>query len=412
MISFRVPVAVTLLILSMGGVSAQDKCFDLDNAPGESGWISPSAWQWDYTWQELESDVARWSENPLVHLSVIGRSVQQRPLYVLTITASGDAWSRRRVWLHARTHPIEGEASFVMREIVDELLSGSPLADSLLSRCVFQALPMLNPDGVVAGNARTNARGVDLESNWSASPSEPEVEALRAHFTQVMQETNPIEVALNLHSSYRCKRYFVYHAAAGTSEAYTRLERRFIASARARFPGGIEPYTYFVSWTTGTPSRYPESWFWVNFKEAVLALTYEDMNCEAHGEYDKTARALLGAVGEYLGVLGPVLQATPALARDHGIQLEQNFPNPFGASSFSGASETRILFRNTGRKPEPVRITVHDLLGRRIAVIWEGIASPGLHTVAYRPGELARGVYILNALSNRGAVTRLMNYLE
>ncbi|NOY06425.1 MAG: carboxypeptidase family protein, partial [Chlorobi bacterium] len=372
MISFRMPAIVALLVLGMGAVSAQDKCFDFDNVPGEPGRISLPAWQWDYTWQELESDVARWSLDPLVDLSVIGRSVQQRPLYLLTITASGDASSRRRVWIHARTHPIESEGSFVMREIVDELLSGSPLADSLLSRCVFQALPMLNPDGVVAGNARTNARGVDLESNWYASPSEPEVEALRAHFTRVMQETNPIEVALNLHSSYRCKRYFVYHAAAGTSEAYTKLEQRFIALARARFPGGIEPYTYFVSWTTGTPSRYPESWFWINFKEAVLALTYEDMNCEAHGEYDKTARALLGAIGEYLGVPVPVAEAPPAVARGRGIQLEQNFPNPFGPSSFGGAPETRIIFRNTGRRPEAVRITVHDLLGRRMAMVWEG----------------------------------------
>ncbi len=409
MISFRMPAAVALLVLGMGAVSAQDKCFDLDSEPG---WISPPAWQWDYTWQELESDVAQWSEHPLVDISVIGRSVQQRPLYLLTITASGDASSRRRVWLHARTHPIESEGSFVMREIVDELLSGSPLADSLLSRCVFQALPMLNPDGVVAGNARTNARGVDLESNWYASPSEPEVEALRAYFTRVMQETNPIEVALNLHSSYRCKRYFVYHATAGTSEAYTRLEQRFIALARARFPGGIEPYTYFVSWTAGTPSRYPESWFWLNFKEAVLALTYEDMNCETHGEYDKTARALLGAIGEYLGVLGPVTRTPSALARDHGIQLDQNFPNPFGPSSFSGAQETRIIFRNTGRKPEQVRMTVHDLLGRKMAVVWEGTAAPGTRTVAYRPRGLARGVYILKAQGERGAVTRLMNYLK
>jgi len=51
---------------------------------------------------------------------------------------------------------------------------------------------------------------------------------------------NPIKVALNMHSSYSCKRYFVYHDAAGTSDNYTILEQQFIDVVQSCFLGGFE----------------------------------------------------------------------------------------------------------------------------------------------------------------------------
>ncbi|MCH9007379.1 hypothetical protein IIA29_05115 [candidate division KSB1 bacterium] len=63
---------------------------------------------------------------------------------------------------------------------------------------------------------RQNANRIDIESNWDKNPVEPEVAVLGNRFTDLMNSDAPIECGLNMHSAVACKRYFVYHAAAGT----------------------------------------------------------------------------------------------------------------------------------------------------------------------------------------------------
>ncbi|MCI0691821.1 hypothetical protein L0337_07415 [candidate division KSB1 bacterium] len=108
---------------------------------------------------------------------------------------------RLRIWMHARTHPSEVQGWWVTDEMIKLLLGETSLARLLRERCLFNIMPMYNPDGVELGLARENAHGVDIESNWN----------------------------------------------------------------------------YFVSWVGSTPTQYPESWFWLNHREAVMALTYEEM---------------------------------------------------------------------------------------------------------------------------------------
>ena len=152
---------------------------------------------------------------------------------------------------------------------------------------------MYNPDGVELGYSRENANGVDIESGWDDVPLEPEVAVLKNRFIELTTlVNNPIEVALNMHSAYSCKRFFVYHDEVGTSTYYTILEQQFINGIQSYFVNGFENWDYFVSWTSGTPDQYPESWWWMNHGENVMALTYEDMNCEAAGNYDSTAYAI------------------------------------------------------------------------------------------------------------------------
>ncbi|MFA6235167.1 MAG: M14 family zinc carboxypeptidase, partial [Bacteroidota bacterium] len=212
--------------------SEDDPCGFMLRKPGD-------AQVWAYGRDALVADMQGWALHPMLSIDVIGSSVQGRPLYHMVLTNPASQLPKKRIWIHARTHPIESESSFVARAIVEELLGGSALGNLLLDNAIVHILPMLNPDGVELQRDRENANDVDLESNWGAASPEPEVEALRRHLTALMNSHNPVEVALNLHSAYNCKRYFVYHAAAGSSDLFTQLEQRFIGFARARFPGGI-----------------------------------------------------------------------------------------------------------------------------------------------------------------------------
>jgi cytosolic carboxypeptidase protein 2/3 len=70
------------------------------------------------------------------------------------------------VVLAARIHPGETNASHVLEGFVSQLLEGSPAAERLLAAAQFHIVPMLNPDGVVAGNYRTSFSGCDLNRSF------------------------------------------------------------------------------------------------------------------------------------------------------------------------------------------------------------------------------------------------------
>jgi len=285
-----------------GKIVEYDKCgYPIDDS-NEPQYISPE--YMGYSYDSLLVDLELWRMSEYVKIDSIGFSVQGRPLWQLTISSDpNNVAGKRTVHIHARTHPQETEGFYVTDKMINILLSETEFAQTIRANCVFYIIPMYNPDGVFLGHPRTNANNVDLEANWNTTPHQPEVAALKARFTLLMASANPIEVMLNMHSSSLCTRYFVYHHENGTSPAYALMEQGFINGVRNYFPGGIEPYNYFVSWTSGTALQYPESWFWINHGESVMALTYEDMyQCSGTGNFDSTANAILRGAMDHMGI--------------------------------------------------------------------------------------------------------------
>lgn len=364
---------------------------------------------WGYSYDSLLADLARWGQSPYVSIDSLGASVQNRTLWQLTVTSDVPPGGspRRTIYVHARTHPNEVQAWWVTDEMINFLISEDPFAQFIRENCIFYIIPMYNPDGVELGYNRQNANGVDLESNWNTFPSEPEVQTLRNRFSELMSSPAPIEAALNMHAAFACKRYFVYHHENGTSVPFTQLEQNFINGVRYYFPNGIEPWDYFISWTSGTPLVYPESWFWLNFAESVMALTYEDMNCPPAGAYDTTAFALLHGVTDYLGIVNTItLEQTPRQREQ--VTLHQNYPNPVQLT----AQETHTIIQYHLEIPQTIRLSLYDILGRRIAILDEGFRGSGTQRVYYDASFLSSGVYLYRLETASGNRTRRFLVVE
>jgi cytosolic carboxypeptidase protein 5 len=62
-------------------------------------------------------------------------------------------------FLSARVHPAETISSYILDGFIDFIISSDPRAIKLRNMFVFKIIPMLNPDGVVRGHYRGDARG-------------------------------------------------------------------------------------------------------------------------------------------------------------------------------------------------------------------------------------------------------------
>jgi hypothetical protein len=139
-----------------------------------------------------------------------------------------------------------------------------------------------------------------------------------------------------------------------------------------------------VTWTSGTPLRYPETWFWLNHSEAVMALTYEDKNCLSAGNYDRTADALLRGVIDYIG-LEPTTDVADGDHKPGFFSLEQNYPNPFNS---------RTTIRYSLANDSQVEVRIYNLRGEEVETVLRGFKSAGVYDFVWDTQDLPTGVYV------------------
>ncbi|MDA0875555.1 MAG: T9SS type A sorting domain-containing protein [Bacteroidetes bacterium] len=85
------------------------------------------------------------------------------------------------------------------------------------------------------------------------------------------------------------------------------------------------------------------------------------------------------------------------------VELAQNFPNPFNPT-------TTISFRL--QQTTDVRLSVHDVLGREIAVLVDGVQAAGTFQASFDASNLASGMYIYRLQTAAGTISKTMTLLK
>jgi hypothetical protein len=90
------------------------------------------------------------------------------------------------------------------------------------------------------------------------------------------------------------------------------------------------------------------------------------------------------------------------------FRLEQNYPNPFNPTTriayvIPSGSGSRLQVAGSD-----VRLTIYDVLGRSVAVLVDGVQTPGRHEVTFDARRLSSGVYFYRLQSGNYADTRRM----
>ena len=115
----------------------------------------------------------------------------------------------------------------------------------------------------------------------------------------------------------------------------------------------------------------------------------EDVSCDCDGNIFDCNRICGGANEDCLAITTNFIP--------ENFSLYQNYPNPFN-------SATKIRYDI----PEysKVSLRIYDIMGREIAVLYNGYQTPGHHIVTWDASEFASGLYILeiNVISGNKSI--------
>ena len=109
--------------------------------------------------------------------------------------------SRPVLFLTSRVHPGEANASWALDGLLSFLCSSQPAACHLRQLAVVKLVPMLNIDGVVEGNYRSNLSGLDLNRYWSRSNARdhPTIHAARQLLFELGRRHEPLLLYVDWH---------------------------------------------------------------------------------------------------------------------------------------------------------------------------------------------------------------------
>jgi hypothetical protein len=168
-------------------------------AKGDRVWIARIP---PYTTRDLDRLLHGVRKHRDLSEQVIGKTVEGRPMRLLTIGSKKRVASKKVIWLMVRQHSWEAGTSWVADGALRFLLSSDERAVRIREAAMFK-IPMADPDGVVRGGVRFNKHGYDLNRNWDAVDEKlmPEIHAQRKAVLDWVDAGNRIDLFLTLHNT-------------------------------------------------------------------------------------------------------------------------------------------------------------------------------------------------------------------
>ena len=160
-----------------------------------------------YTYTFLRHQLRRYQEHcshmlrqPLCYTR-LGNVCELLTITDLSSTTAPPIASRPIVLLSSRVHPGETNASWALDGLLAFITSDLPAAVQLRQWCVFKIVPMLNIDGVVEGNYRTNLSGLDLNRYWAKTSAlqHPTIHFTKQLMFEMRQSGQPLSVVIDWH---------------------------------------------------------------------------------------------------------------------------------------------------------------------------------------------------------------------
>jgi hypothetical protein len=84
------------------------------------------------------------------------------PIDIIKISETNCKSTKKIIFVISRVHPCETPGSYKVEQLIRALAKQNPI----LKYYTFIIVPMINPDGVVCGNTRTDLNGNDLNRCW------------------------------------------------------------------------------------------------------------------------------------------------------------------------------------------------------------------------------------------------------
>jgi len=174
--------------------------------------------------------VAKYAQAPGVRHTVLGMTLDGRPLDLLTM-GEGPITA----WIYARQHPGETMAEWWMEGALAALTADTAEAAALRNAATLYVVPNMNPDGSARGHLRTNAVGVNLNREWLTPTLErsPEV-----YYVLREMEKTGVDFSLDVHGDEAIPHVFAagFDGIPSLTPEQTTLYDTYCTALKARTP--------------------------------------------------------------------------------------------------------------------------------------------------------------------------------
>lgn len=154
-----------------------------------------------FTLEDVNSWIRKVEKYNFVSSTVLGISMEGRPLKMLTIGTG--KFLKQYVLLMGGQHPPEATGDKGLMYFVQEICSDNPLAKAFREKFQVLVLPMVNPDGKYHGQWRANLAGSDPNRDW-LNLTLCENSIISSYFTnQIVRSNRKCLIGIDFHSTYK-----------------------------------------------------------------------------------------------------------------------------------------------------------------------------------------------------------------